>query len=332
MPHGRVIAVTEEVDGDYLDVAATATDTEIQLEDASPFDEDGGKALIVDSDGDIQERIVYTSADFDTDILTLSGGLMNSYDSGVLVQVRPEHKTRYAAIQPDDDEAPSVRARIPFYIKSQLPLGQRSPDIGDDDIETRPPEEVVFEMVRGEWVVKDIIGTFPVSDEKFMTVSKTFRIPRSRVEVGHYDETWTADKRYRIMGVRGRAGRHDADTHPNDGVPQGADILIQIWVTDAADETSRAVLAADDRLRIDSGTHKDAQWIREEDVDWNVKFIEEDESVNVRLAQVGSSTPGGPLEVTLVLVPEEVVAEMVGERGGDIDATAGISSSGVINP
>jgi hypothetical protein len=123
------------------------------------------------------------------------------------------------------------------------------------------------------------------------------------VEAKHYEQSVPVDQRYDIVGIRARAGRHDAATHPADGCPTGSDMLLNLWVEDAGSTSSQKILAADSRLRIDAGTHKDAAWIRKGDSNFLVTQLQENESVSVNVAQVGSTNPGRNMVVVLILEP-----------------------------
>lgn len=115
-----------------------------------------------------------------------------------------------------------------------------------------------------------------------------------------YGSGWTADQEYTIVGVRARLGLHDGGTHPNDGTPGGADMLINLRITDDSG-TNIGIFTQDNRLKIDAGTHKDTNWIREDDSGFNRDTIAENETVYVKVAQVGSSRPGSDLVVMLIL-------------------------------
>lgn len=149
--HGFVAAVTSKLDGDTLAVAATALDTVIYLEDASPFAEDGGSAFI--DDGTNSEELVYLSVDLDTDSMTLDVGLTNSYAIETEVTVYPETRTRVAEVRLDDDDDDGlITARVPYSMIPFLPTGIR--DQGG--------ESVVVELLRGSWVIRDVLGEEPV--------------------------------------------------------------------------------------------------------------------------------------------------------------------------
>jgi hypothetical protein len=168
--HGRVLEVVEVSDGDYLLTSVSNGRTTLALEDASLFPEDGGKVVVVAEDG---SRVIYTysTADWDQDVLTLSGGVSTivSHSGGdaALVSGNPA-SSRYALVQPDDDELPPVKARVPYSMRAQLPLGMRSDVVGDADTQALPPEEVVLELIRGSWMVDDVVGTVPIVEGKLI--------------------------------------------------------------------------------------------------------------------------------------------------------------------
>lgn len=123
------------------------------------------------------------------------------------------------------------------------------------------------------------------------------------VEAKMYDQGWTADRDWDIVGVRARLGRHTNATHPDDGTPGGSDMQINLRIVDDADDDGNGVgiFTADNRLTIGAGTHKATDWIEEGDSGYNRTFINKNETVFVKVATVGSSRPGSNLVVFLIL-------------------------------
>ena len=127
------------------------------------------------------------------------------------------------------------------------------------------------------------------------------------VSVFHYPNGWAVDRPYWIARVTATAGVHDDDTHPDDGAPQGQAIRIQL-VREQEDESGQGnILDQDTRIRIDASTHRDVITTGDEgpfnDSHLNIKRLFPGEVVSLNITQVGSTSPGGPVTVTLMLVP-----------------------------
>jgi hypothetical protein len=148
--HGHVVAVTSELDGDTLAADATASATVITLEDVSPFAETGGQAYI--DDGTNNEIVEYSSVDPDADTMTIPLGLANGYAAETPVVTYPPTRIRTARVRLDDDDDAPLLARVPYSMIALLPVGIR--EFGG--------ESVIIELVRGSWVIKDVLGEEPV--------------------------------------------------------------------------------------------------------------------------------------------------------------------------
>lgn len=294
--HGVIMAVKDIVNGDVLAANVSAGATSITLEDSIMFKEGSGTGYIKSDDDNIREFFTYTSLDPDTEVLTLSNGLQNSFLAGDEVVVLPETAVRYADVQLSgyDDEA-VVRARVPFHMLPFIPLGTR-------DQYTQEPESVSIKEMRGEWVVEELIGFIPTAD----TYTKEWVEP-DVVEAIHYTTAkWIVDANYDIIGARATVGYHDEDDHPDDGCPQGDDITINFRRMLADKSAHQPVFASDSRLVIPDGEHDDVVWIAENDEALLIDQLFEDEIVTVNVATVGSSVPGTGLTVELLLSRIEV--------------------------
>ena len=120
------------------------------------------------------------------------------------------------------------------------------------------------------------------------------------VEAKHYDHLWMADRRYKFKKVRVRCGRHDSGTHPADGCPTGADLIVQVFLHNTDESTQTKLFSSDNRLVVTASTHKDTAWA----ADMTTTHIEEDEALSIKVTQVGSTTPGQDLVVQVVMVPD----------------------------
>jgi hypothetical protein len=159
---------------------------------------------------------------------------------------------------------------------------------------------------KSAWIPATIAGNSnPAAAPEGVRIGKAGQIAKSCTVPGtvvakHYDPSWTAGQTYDIVGIRARAGRHDAATHPNDGCPTSGDLVANLFVEDAGSSTSQKILASDSRLRINQNTHKDTAWIRKGDSNFLVTQIQEDESVSLKVGQAGSAKN---LVVELILEP-----------------------------
>ena len=289
--HGIIVAVKDIVNGDVLAADVSAGATTITLEDSIMFKEGGGTGYILSDDDNVREFFTYTSLDPDTEVLSLSTGLANSFLAGDQVVVLPETAVRYADIVLSgyDDEA-VIRARVPFHMLPFIPLGTR-------DTYTQESESVSVEEQRGEWVVRELIGYIPSAD----TYTKEWVEP-DVVEAIHYTSAkWIVDADYNIIGARATVGYHDEDTHPDDGCPQGDDITINFRRMLADKSLHEGVFASDSRLIIPDGEHDAEAWIQDTDDQFVITQLFLDEIVTVNVATVGSSTPGTGLTVELLL-------------------------------
>lgn len=119
------------------------------------------------------------------------------------------------------------------------------------------------------------------------------------VQVKHYPQLWTAHRLLRFKNVRARVGHHDAATHPADGCPQGAGMLINIIWGSQDGTQEQNILVASDALHIDPNTHKDVDFLSS----FNKLTIDKNETISVKVIQVGSTIPGSDLVVTVNMIP-----------------------------
>ena len=132
-------------------------------------------------------------------------------------------------------------------------------------------------------------------------------IPPALVAEGRYQEPWQAHRDFYIARCTATAGRHDPDTHPADGTPGGQSIKVNLARITFAEDDEQHILASDARLVIPENHHRDA--VNDEDDgpwdvgDFNIRRLAEGDKVYVDLLQVGTSRPGGPVVVTIVVVP-----------------------------
>lgn len=177
---GNVISVVERKEGDFLSQAASTSDTTLYLDDATPFDEDGGQARVNDPDEATTELVTYTAADHELNTLTLDPALVNDYAVDTPVYVYPSIKVRVAYVDADSAEDDTVPAIVPSQIGWLLPLGTR-----DDTAQERVTLEYEPEGTR--WVVRDIY--IKIGDGTVLTVyyNEHSRIHRILSEDDHED-------------------------------------------------------------------------------------------------------------------------------------------------
>lgn len=127
------------------------------------------------------------------------------------------------------------------------------------------------------------------------------------VSVGDWGPMWRADRDYWIAKVTANAGKHDASTHPNDGCPIGASLQANMIRVKADLSDPVPILTTDTKIEIASGHHQDVANDSEngdlQAGDFALTQILIGQHVFPRILQVWSSAPGGPLVLTLVLVP-----------------------------
>lgn len=118
-----------------------------------------------------------------------------------------------------------------------------------------------------------------------------------------FETGWTADKDYRIVKVKVRAGIHDESTHntaTGDGCPKGGALFINIRKYDDDDIFQNKVFSNDERLKIPAGQHKDIAWA--EDMGKPKVFKDWVLAVSVTKATDNTYTGRG-LVVSIVLEP-----------------------------
>lgn len=126
------------------------------------------------------------------------------------------------------------------------------------------------------------------------------------VSVGDWGPMWRADRDYWIAKVTANCGKHDS-THPNDGCPIGASLQANMIRVKADLSNPAPILTSDTKIAIADGHHQDVANDSENGVltagDFALTQLFMGEHVFPRILQVGSTSPGGPLVLTLVLVP-----------------------------
>lgn len=126
-------------------------------------------------------------------------------------------------------------------------------------------------------------------------------IPASVLAVADFGPMWRADRDYYIARVAATIGLHvDAD-HPADGTPGGQAVKTNIRHVTADLATDSAVMSSDSILDIDPNSHKDAADVTQGE--FNILTLDEGEYLYPRVTQIGTTRPGGVLQVTVTLVP-----------------------------
>lgn len=127
------------------------------------------------------------------------------------------------------------------------------------------------------------------------------------VATGDYGPMWRVDRNYWIARIMANVGKHASGTHPVDGTPSGAALILNMRRVTANLATDSSILASDTRLKIAIDNHQDVVNDAEEGAavegDFNILRLDIGEHIYPRVSQVGSGRPGANLVVTAVLVP-----------------------------
>lgn len=144
-----------------------------------------------------------------------------------------------------------------------------------------------------------------ICDDKRNYVVVPFTVGPEAAE-GDYT-SWPVNRDYWIARIAADAGTHDSGTHPADGTPGGQAIECNIRRVSEDLTEDVAVINSDSRLHISAGNHRDAITNAEdgdlEESDLNVRRLPEGSHIYLRVSQVGTTRAGGPLVVSVVLVP-----------------------------
>ncbi|GAA3509940.1 hypothetical protein GCM10022234_00080 [Aeromicrobium panaciterrae] len=160
----QVQGVVESVDtikaGGALEVAATAGDTVIQLDNLVDFNPAGGSSVLLSADdtGDITETVTYDAGGLDTDAntLALAAPLVNSYPAGAAVTIDPPLSRKIVQVLTDEDSVP-LPAGVLHSLKgySVMVDGPRDPGTG---------ESVIVDDVGGRPTVVEVLDQQPLID------------------------------------------------------------------------------------------------------------------------------------------------------------------------
>lgn len=319
---GRVLAVSREPRGDQLAVAAVVNDTVLFLEDASDFSEKGGKAQVTDPEG-ATEEVRYQAVDLTADTITLTNGILNAYEEGSEVKPIPTRNSRVAYVQLDDPDSLPIRATVPFAMRQQLPLGIRGDELAEDETEIRAPENVIVDITAGNWVVRDIVGIETAIEDagiESQLIEKSFTIP-GNAEVTTYMQLWPAPIDLRFVRVDVVAGIP----------PSGGDLEMNLRVYSEDIATSVGVFTTDSRLLVPSGESVDSAEIGDLDTNWNVQIIRQREKLGVKVV---TASGAGAVVISCVFEPvgPQDTQKLALQRTLAVAASAGIATSGVINP
>ena len=124
---------------------------------------------------------------------------------------------------------------------------------------------------------------------------------------GDFGPMWRAERNFWVARVSANCGKHDNDTHPNDGTPSGSSIQVNV-VRIKKDLTGGAgLIASDSRVNIQPDKHHDSTTDDAEgemvEADINIPRLYTGDHIFPRISQVGSGRPGTGMVVTAVLVP-----------------------------
>jgi hypothetical protein len=125
--------------------------------------------------------------------------------------------------------------------------------------------------------------------------------------VAKYGPEWPADRDYWIARLTLQIGRHDGDTHPNDGTPGGVQVNANMHRVLADESSDDTILNSDTRLHVSPDHHRDAV-NDEEDGAFNssefaIHHLNEGDSIYPEFYQVGSTRPGTLTVISIVMVP-----------------------------
>jgi hypothetical protein len=121
----------------------------------------------------------------------------------------------------------------------------------------------------------------------------------TRPTVKHYRKAWTATRRFRYRKARVVCGSHDPDTHPLDGTPGGSALEVNVWWHSADGESTQKLFDADDRLKVDAGTHKDTNAVTL----FNRKYIDNNESMTVKVGRQGDTRLAEDVVIQVIMEP-----------------------------
>lgn len=152
LQQGVVESAEDLLAGDELVADAPVGATTLVVEDAVDFAEDGGTLTIG------TEVLTYTSADMDTDTLTLSTPTTVAYLAEEPVYVSPEARERTATVRLDVD-GEAVEARVPYALYDRVPEGIRDPGM---------VEHVALYRDGTTWVIDDVLGQAPLVDAAYI--------------------------------------------------------------------------------------------------------------------------------------------------------------------
>lgn len=133
-----------------------------------------------------------------------------------------------------------------------------------------------------------------------------------QVRKREYENKWHADRNYRLIKLRAVVGKHDPELHPDrDGCPIGSSIKLNIRKYDAdydddiyTDPSGNGFINLflnDAKMEIPANKHRDVAWITEDDPDLRWTTILMDESIAIKVSQVGSDFPGSHLRVFMTI-------------------------------
>lgn len=115
------------------------------------------------------------------------------------------------------------------------------------------------------------------------------------------------DRNYYVASIKASVGRHDDDTHPDDGTPSGQSIQVNMYRVTKDSSSSAKILASDSRVEIEIDEHHDSTLDNEDNqlvkADINILKLFRGESIYPIVIRAGSGRPGTGLVVTAMLIP-----------------------------
>lgn len=138
--------------------------------------------------------------------------------------------------------------------------------------------------------------------------ARDWTIPSTIIDEGDFGPMEKMDRDYWVARATMVVGRHDPDTHPDDGAPSGESVKANfVWIDRDDDSNVQMLLNNDARLNIPVGHHHDAVNDEEDGAysvgDFNRRYLFENDTIYPRIIQVESGRAGMVLVMSLILVP-----------------------------
>lgn len=213
-----------------------------------------------------------------------------------------DFKTRYV-------RSPNIAVHVKDEDKtSYFKIGVKGQFTADaDGNRAESANEVFSDIYTAQDFSFSLTGT--VSNQQGIRVFNKVGLVRQR----EYEAKWYADKVYRIVRLRAVVGKHDPALHPsNDDCPTGSAIQMNLIKYDADYDINTytnlpngylPLFASNAKMEIAANSHRSSTWIESTDPDCLWTIIQKDESISVKVTQVGAIYPGAHLRIFITLEP-----------------------------